>query len=106
MAYYLVKARLQPEHRAELEAWMASGRIAALNPFGPTLARSLQEARLDPATGQATWEELCYCSPPLKEERAEVLDRFFQALEVERVAPGEGWRRVAHLPRLWPEETA
>jgi hypothetical protein len=103
MAHYLVTARLRPELRAELRELLASGQIRNMNPFGPTLQRCLQEARLEIATDRAAWEELCYCATPLDDERAAVLDRFFEGLEVEVVPPGEGWRRIAHLPSLWAE---
>ena len=49
------------------------------------------------------WEEEDYCSPPLAEERAAVLDAYFEGITVEAVAKGEGWRRVAALPLLFPE---
>jgi hypothetical protein len=39
----------------------------------------------------------------LAEERAAVLDRYFFDLRVEPVSEGEGWKRIAPLPRLFPE---
>jgi hypothetical protein len=50
--------------------------------------------------GLAVWEGEDYCSPPLAQERAAVLDEYFDRIEVERVEPGEGWARSARLPRL------
>lgn len=52
--------------------------------------------------GVAVWEEEDYCTPPLAQERAAVLDRYFDDLAVESVRPGAGWERIEELPRLFP----
>ena len=44
-----------------------------------------------------------YCSPPLAEEGAAVLDEFFDELDVTRVQEGTGWEKIEALPRLFPE---
>lgn len=54
------------------------------------------------ADGNAVWEEEDYCTPRLREERAAALDACFDDIRVEAVARGEGWRRIADLPRLFP----
>jgi hypothetical protein len=48
------------------------------------------------------WEEEDYCQPPLAEERAAVLDHYFDGLQVEAVSRDSGWRRIESLPRLFP----
>lgn len=101
MAYYLVRARLNPELAEELGQRLRGGEFRGLRPFGVALTHALQNARWDPATGEAVWEEEDYCSPPLAMERTAVLDHYFQDLHVEPVREGEGWRRIAHLPSLW-----
>lgn len=101
MAFYLVRARPRAERMGELARRLAEGEFLALRPFGRALTTALERARLDPATGDAVWEEEDYCSPPLAMEREAVLDRYFDHLRVEPVARGEGWARVAHLPGLW-----
>jgi hypothetical protein len=53
----------------------------------------------------AVWEEEDYCRPPLKEERAAVLDEYFDQLQVERVEHGAGWEQIAALPPLFPALT-
>lgn len=104
MARYLVKARPLFDRLPELRHLLADGSLRSLRPFGPALAESLEQARFDPATGEALWEEECYCQPPLAQERALVLDRYFSHLEVERCQPGEGWQRISGLPPLWSPE--
>ncbi len=103
MAFYLVRARARPELIGELQSRLYAGEFTRLRPFGPTLTRSLEEARVDPKTGEAIWEEEDYCSPPLAQERAAVLDRYFEDVRVEPVRQGQGWASIAHLPRLWAE---
>jgi hypothetical protein len=39
----------------------------------------------------------------LAEERAAVLDTYFDNLKIEMVQQGTGWRRIDDLPRLFPE---
>ncbi|MBV8830978.1 MAG: hypothetical protein JO108_17290, partial [Acidobacteriaceae bacterium] len=50
--------------------------------------------------GTAVWEEEDYCSPPLAQERAAVLDAYFEKIKVEQVNEGEGWKRIRALPKL------
>lgn len=101
MAYYLVFGRLREGAEPELHERLAAGTFESMRPFGPTLTRSLLGARWDAQTQQAVWELECYCVPPLRDEREQVLDTYFTAIEVEPVAKNEGWRRIADLPELW-----
>ncbi len=101
MAYYLVRARLKPERADELAERVKRREFLAMQPFGQALTYALENARRDPATNEAVWEEEDYCTPPLAMERAAVLDHYFDNIRVERVARGEGWQRIAHLPSLW-----
>ena len=99
MAYYLVRAKPKPERLSELQDRLQEGAFIGLRPFGNALTHSLKEARTQP-DGIAIWEEEDYCSPPLVEERAAVLDNYFDEISVERVDAGEGWKRIEALPKL------
>ena len=101
MAYYLVTATAKTDRLADLEARLARGAFVALRPFGEEVSYCLCNARLSP-DGTAVWEEEDYCRPPLAQERAAVLDDYFDGIDVETVAEGAGWRRIAGLPRLFP----
>ncbi|WP_324717945.1 hypothetical protein U7230_06640 [Carboxydochorda subterranea] len=103
MAFYVVRARPDPQRLAELRARLDSGAFVKLRPFGEALTASLEGARRDPQTGEAVWEEEDYCSPPLAMEREAVLDRYFTNMVAEPVKQGEGWARIAHLPSLWAQ---
>ena len=100
MAYYLVKAKFDEDLRAELRSRLDSGEIEQMRPFGSALQYSLNHARLE-AEDWAVWEEEDYCTPPLAQERAAVLDTYFKDLSVERVSEGEGWKQIEDLPKFW-----
>ena len=99
MAYYLVRAKPKPERLDELQDRLQEDAFIGLRPFGKALTHSLKEARTE-SDGIAIWEEEDYCSPPLAEERAAVLDKYFDEISVEQVAAGEGWKRIEALPML------
>jgi hypothetical protein len=101
MAYYLVRARPKPDRLTALRARLDRSEFRGMRPFGGSLTRGLEGARLDPVTGEAVWEEEDYCSPPLAMERAAVLDQYFDDLRVETVREGQGWKRLDGLPSLW-----
>lgn len=99
MAYYLVCAKPKPERIAELHTRLGENAFVNLRPFGKALTYSLNDARIQP-DGTATWEEEDYCSPPLAQERAAVLDMYFDEITVEQVNAGDGWKRIKRLPKL------
>jgi hypothetical protein len=101
MAHYLVRARARPEKLGEPSARLAADAFGDLQPFGRALTKGLRGARID--GDEVVWEEEDYCAPPLKEERAAVLDDYFDGIAVERVTEGEGWRRIAALPHLFAD---
>ena len=102
MTFYLVSATPRSALLAELSHRLTRDEFARLRPFGPSLTSALRGARRLP-NGRAMWEEEDYCRPPLAEERAAVLDTYFDNLKVEMVRQGTGWRQIRNLPRLFPE---
>lgn len=102
MAFYLVAA--VPKHglMEELGERLAADAFLGLKPFGRVLTHSLRNARVR-RDGVAVWEEEDYCSPPLAEERAAVLDAYFHDLRTETVGEGLGWKKIEPLPLLFPE---
>jgi hypothetical protein len=99
MAHYIVRAKLKLDHLTELNQQLQGNAFINLRPFGKALTHSLNNARVQP-DGRAVWEEEDYCSPPLAQERAAVLDTYFDEITVEQVNAGEGWKRVEKLPKL------
>ena len=101
MAYYLVTASPRAPLLEELQRKLAHDEFMALRPFGRALSSSLRRARQLP-DGRATWEEEDYCRPPLAQERAAVLDHYFDDLTVQPVVEGTGWELIEPLPALFP----
>jgi hypothetical protein len=101
MAHYLVRARPKADRLPELEGELRRGAYVELRPFGREVSQVLADARVAD-DGGAIWEEEDYCRPPLAQERAAVLDDYFEAIEVEPVERGAGWRGIDALPRLFP----
>jgi len=99
MAYYLVRAKPKAERLRELSRQLQRKAFVGLRPFGKALTHSLENARTE-SDGRAIWEEEDYCSPPLAEERAVVLDLYFDEITVEPVNAGEGWKQIQALPKL------
>lgn len=102
MAHYLVSAKPKWERLEQLAERVRSGEVQSMQPFGRALDESMRGARLR-GPDEAVWEEEDYCRPPLKMERAAVLDDYFESIEVERVDPGEGWDKISDLPKLWDQ---
>lgn len=101
MAHYLVRATPAEAKLEELREKLDRDAFVDMEPFGRAITRSLEDARWDADEQEAVWEEEDYCSPPLEQERAAVLDDFFDDIRVERVEDGEGWKRIEDLPGLW-----
>ncbi len=101
MTYWLVTARPRKGRLADLAEQLSNEAFVHLRPFGEALTLGLSGARIQPG-GMAVWEEEDYCDPPLAQERAAVLDKYFTAIEVEAVDCGDGWRTISNLPLLFP----
>ena len=102
MAYYLVEAVAKEDLLPELAEWLEKDEFLPMHPFGASVTFSLRGARRRP-DGGVVWEEEDYCSPPLAQERAAVLDEYFEDLRVTSVQRHEGWAQIRDLPPLFPE---
>ena len=56
------------------------GTIETQEPDGREIVSSMQRAVMK--AGRVEWHERCYCSPPLRHERANVYDEFFADMEI------------------------
>jgi hypothetical protein len=56
------------------------GTIEAQEPDGREIVASMRRAVMN--GGKVEWHETCYCSPPLRHERATVYDDFFNDMEI------------------------
>ena len=67
------------------------GTIETQVPDGREIVSSMRRAVMN--GGRVEWHETCYCSPPLRHERATVYDQFFEDMEIGPMvstAPPEG----------------
>ncbi len=90
------------ERLPELAERLEKDEFLSMRPFGVSVTFSLRAARRRP-DGGVVWEEEDYCSPPLAQERAAVLDEYFQDLRVTAVQRDEGWAQIRDLPPLFPD---
>ena len=102
MAYYLVEAAAKEDLLPEFAEQLEKDEFFPMHPFGASVTFSLRGARRRP-DGGVVWEEEDYCSPPLAQERAAVLDEYFDNLRVTSVQKNEGWAQIRDLPPLFPE---
>ena len=81
----LYHVRAQPILGKTTELWrvLTDGTVADQEPDGQEIIASMKRAVI--SQGIVEWHETCYCSPPLKHEKATVYDRFFTAMKAERV---------------------
>jgi hypothetical protein len=101
MVFWLVTAKPRVERLSELRRRLDSREISRMRPFGRSLENGLVNAKLR-EDGSALWEEEDYCVPPLAQERAAVLDYYFDNITVEDIGdPGQGWEKLTNLPSLW-----
>ena len=77
---YLVKARLKPGREQALLQAVRSGTLGRGSIAGDEYLHNMQQARLA-ADGTARWVEVCFCDPPLAEERP-YWEEYFELVDV------------------------
>ena len=82
--HYTVQARLIPETAADLLRKLTDGTVTRQKPYGKEVVASMKRAVVD-AEGVVRWSEVCYCPTPLEQERANVYDQHFTAIETQEV---------------------
>jgi len=73
---YKVQAKFDQSKAKEFYQLLTNGNLGKQKPDGPEIVASMHRATAD-SSGSINWKELCYCSPPLKHERATVYDHYF-----------------------------
>jgi hypothetical protein len=101
MAFSLVEGVPKDDTLEDLRAKLTDDAFADLRPVGPTISRSLCNARRR-LHGTVVGEEEDDCLPPPAQEREAILDRYFRSIEVDPVAEGDGWVPIEDLPPAFP----
>jgi len=99
MAHCLVRAKAK-DNLDDLRQRLDNDEISQYRPYGDEVTQCLNNARLAP-DGWITWEENCYCNPPLKQEKQGVLDDYFTDIITETINKGDGWQQIETLPSVW-----
>jgi hypothetical protein len=77
---YVVRARPMVAEMGRFWTLLNDGTVEAQEPDGREIVASMRRAVMN--GGRVEWHETCYCSPPLRHERATVYDRFFSDIEI------------------------
>ena len=77
---YLVKARIKPGREQALLEAVRSGMLGRGSIAGDEYLHTMQQARRE-GDGTARWVEVCFCDPPLAEERP-YWEEYFDLIEV------------------------
>lgn len=77
---YIVRARPIIAEMVKFWSLLNDGTIGAQEPDGNEIVASMRRAVMN--GGKVEWSETCYCSPPLRHERATVYDKFFTDIEI------------------------
>lgn len=99
MAHYLVRAKAK-DNLDDLRQRLNDDDIRQYRPAGSEMTQCLNKARIT-SDGWITWEENCFCNPPLKQERRDVLDQYFTDISTATISKGKGWEQIDHLPSAW-----
>jgi hypothetical protein len=78
---YLITARVKPGKEAELLRAIDDGSLGAGSVAGTEYLRAMENARVYD-DGRIQWVEICFCDPPLAEER-QYWEPFFELVRVQ-----------------------
>ncbi|HET6590962.1 MAG TPA: hypothetical protein VFG45_12460 [Candidatus Nitrosocosmicus sp.] len=100
MTFYEVRAKPR-DNISDLRYDIDHGMIHTLIPFGKSLQRSLENAKVD-NNKNAIWIEEDSNDPPLVSEREAVLDRYFSDIQIVAIGSEEdGWSKIKNNQSLW-----
>ena len=81
---YKVRAKYKKESAREFFEKLNDGSISNQKPDGKEIVSSMNRAKIvEP--GIIEWFEMCFCSSPLRHERATVYDRYLSDISTELV---------------------
>ena len=80
---YAIRARPRTSELGRFWELLNDGTIQSQEPDGREIIDSMKRAVIN--GDKVEWHETCYCTPPLRRERATVYDRFFDAMLIEPI---------------------
>ncbi len=82
--FYKVRANYKKEKVSEFFEKLTDGSISNQKPDGTEIVASMKRAKIT-EPGIIEWYEMCFCSTPLKHEKATVYDYFLSGITTEIV---------------------
>ena len=82
--FYKVRANYKKEKVSEFFEKLTDGSISSQKPDGTEIVASMKRAKIT-EPGIIEWYEMCFCSTPLKHERATVYDHYLSGITTEIV---------------------
>ncbi len=82
----LYRIKAQPNWKQLSNFWtiLNDGTVSKQEPDGTEICASMKRAVI--SGDKVEWYETCYCSPPLKHERATIYDKFFTGIQIEPIS--------------------
>ncbi len=82
----LYRVKPQPNWKQLPHFWtvLNDGTVSKQEPDGREICASMKRAVI--SGDKVEWYETCYCSPPLKHEKATIYDKFFTNMQIEPVS--------------------
>lgn len=82
---YKVSALYKKEKLGAFFKNLSNGSISSQKPDGQEIVASMKRAKIT-EPGVIEWFEICFCSPPLKHEKATVYNKYLTAITTEPVS--------------------
>lgn len=81
---YKVRAKFKKEKTGEFFEKLTDGTVSSQKPDGQEIVASMHRAKIT-KPGTVEWFEMCFCSSPLKHEKATVYDHYLFDITTELV---------------------
>ncbi len=79
---YKVRAKYKKDKASEFFEKLTDGTVSSQKPDGQEIVASMHRAKIT-EPGIIEWFEMCFCSSPLKHERATVYDHYLSDISTE-----------------------
>ena len=96
---YKVQARFNQSKSKEFYELLTGNSLEDQVPDGPEILASMKRATVD-SSGLVRWTELCFCSTPLKHERATVYDKYLSEIQTEKTDSYEKYEGESFMEHI------
>lgn len=96
---YRVRAKFNYLKAKEFFGILTDGTVQNQKPDGYEIINAMGRATID-EQGHINWTEMCFCSTPLKHERATVYDEYFTEMKTELIKAHEIYEGRPFMDKL------